>query len=91
MCSFNRMGPQFTQYSTRSGEGNVSWAFDRFKGRRRVACISDLSPCDFFVWGYLKKKVFQGRPSSLEKLNERIWQGIDAIPPQLTWRVMVSF
>ncbi|GJQ65258.1 hypothetical protein Trydic_g7385 [Trypoxylus dichotomus] len=30
----------------------------------------DLSPCDFSLWGYLKEKVFQCRPSSLEQLKE---------------------
>jgi len=32
----------------------------------------DLSPCDFFLWGYLKEKVFKIRPRSLEDLKERI-------------------
>jgi hypothetical protein len=32
----------------------------------------DLSPCDFFLWEYLKEKVFKHRPRSLEDLKERI-------------------
>jgi len=48
----------------------------------------DLSPCDFFLWGYLKEKVFKHRPRSLEDLKERIRQEIDAIPPEITRRVM---
>jgi len=48
----------------------------------------DLSPCDIFLWGYLKEKVFKHRPRSLEDLKERIQQEIDPIPPDLTWRVM---
>jgi len=32
----------------------------------------DLSPCDVFLWGYLKEKVFKHRPRSLEDLKERI-------------------
>ena len=51
----------------------------------------DLSPCDVFLWGYLKEKVFKHRPRSLEGLKERIQQEIDSIPPELTWRVMKSF
>ena len=51
----------------------------------------DLSPCDFFLWGYLKEKVFKHRPRSLEDLKERIQQEIDSIPPELTRRVMKNF
>jgi len=51
----------------------------------------DLSPCDVFLWGYLKEKVFKHRPQSLEDLKERSQQEIDSIPPELTWRVMKSF
>ena len=33
----------------------------------------DLSPCDFFLWGYVKGLVFVlPLPASIEKLKERI-------------------
>jgi len=51
----------------------------------------DLSPCDVFLWGYLKEKVFKHRPRSLEDLKERIQQEIDSIPTELTRRVMKNF
>ena len=51
----------------------------------------DLSPCDVFLWGYLKEKVFKHRPRSLEDLKERVQQEIDPIPPELTRRVMKNF
>ena len=51
----------------------------------------DLSPCDVFLWQYLKEKVFRHRPRSLEDLKERIQQEIDSIPPELTRRVMKNF
>ena len=51
----------------------------------------DLSPCDVFLWGYLKEKIFKHRPRSLEDLKERIQQEIDSIPPELTRRVMKNF
>jgi len=51
----------------------------------------DLSPCDVFLWGYLKEKVFKHRPRSLEDLKERIQQEIDSIPPELTRKVMKNF
>jgi hypothetical protein len=61
--------------------GDVEW----------LAWSPDLSPCDFFLWGYLKEKVFKHRPRSLEDLKERIQQEIDAIPPGITRRVMMNF
>ena len=51
----------------------------------------DLSPCDVFLWGYLKEKVFKHRPRSVEDLKETIQQEIGSIPPELTRRVMKSF
>jgi len=59
--------------------GDVGWP----------AWSPDLSPCDFFLWGYLKKKVFKHRPRSLEDLKERIRHS--AIPPEITRRVMKNF
>ena len=51
----------------------------------------DLSPCDFFLWRYLKEKVFKHCPRSLEDLKERIQQEIDSISPELTRSVMKNF
>jgi len=28
-------------------------------------CSPDLNPCDYFLWGYLKDKVFSGAPRTL--------------------------
>jgi len=50
----------------------------------------DLSPCDVFLWGYLKEKVLKHRPRSLEDLKEMIQQE-NSIPPELTRRVMKNF
>ena len=55
------------------------------------ARLPDLSPCDVFLWGYPKEKVFKYRPRSLEDLKERIQQEIDFILPELTRRVMKNF
>ena len=30
----------------------------------------DLSPCDFFLWGYLKSVVYNPLPKSIEELKE---------------------
>ena len=35
-------------------------------------CCPDLNPCDYFLWGYLKDKVFSSAPRTLPELKERI-------------------
>jgi len=35
-------------------------------------CSPDLNPCDYFLWGYLKDKVFSSAPRNLPELKERI-------------------
>ena len=54
-------------------------------------CARPKRPCDFFLWGYLKEKVFKHRPRSLEDAKERIQREIDSIPPELTPRVTKNF
>ena len=51
----------------------------------------DLAPCDFFLWGYLKANVYKHRPKTIEQLKSAICQEIDAIPPEMTGRVMCNF
>jgi hypothetical protein len=42
----------------------------------------DLTPLDFFVWGYLKHKVFQHKIDNLEHLMEIIIRECKNITPQ---------
>ena len=51
----------------------------------------DLSPCDFFLWGYLKSKVYINHPQSIEQLKEAIRQEITAIPHEMTRQVIDYF
>ena len=48
----------------------------------------DLSPCDFFLWGYLKARVYVNRPQSLENLKDNIREEIANIPSDMLVRVM---
>jgi hypothetical protein len=52
--------------------GDVAWP----------AHSSDLAPCDFFLWGYLKSKVYTHRPENLQALKDAIRREIAAIPLQ---------
>ena len=51
----------------------------------------DLNPCDFFLWGYLKSKVYTHRPRSIEQLKDAICQEIAAIPHEMTRQVIDNF
>ena len=52
----------------------------------------DLTPCDFFfLWGYLKAKVYARRPGTIEQLKEAMRQEAAAIPPAMTRKAMDNF
>jgi hypothetical protein len=51
----------------------------------------DLSACDFFLWGYLKSKIFATHISDLQKLKSRIQEEIKAIPHRMLASVMDNF
>ena len=51
----------------------------------------DLNPCDFFLWGYHKPKVYSNRPQSIGQLKDAIRQEITAIPHEMTRRVIDNF
>ena len=51
----------------------------------------DLSPPDFFLWGYLKDRVYKNRPRSIADLKNEIRREIGAITPQMRRNVMQSF
>ena len=40
----------------------------------------DLTPCDFFLWGYLKAEVYKRRPQTLKALKDAIHEEVAAIP-----------
>lgn len=59
----------------------------RWIGRRGViewpARSPDLTPLDFYLWGYLKTKVYVIKPRNIEELETRIRQEIRLIPPRV--------
>ena len=61
--------------------GDISWSI----------CSPDLNPCKFFLWGYLKSKVYINRPRSIEQLKDAICQEITAIAHEMTHQVIDNF
>ena len=40
---------------------------------------ADLNPCDYFLWGYLKSKVYKPLPKSLDELKANIPREVQKI------------
>jgi len=51
----------------------------------------DLSPLDFFLWGYTKDKVFRTNPKTLDELRNAIVGIIESIPDDMFENVIASF
>jgi hypothetical protein len=50
--------------------------------------VTDLNPCDYFLWGYMKYKVFvPSQPVSVPDLKNRITAAVGTITPDLLIRV----
>lgn len=51
----------------------------------------DLSPMDYFLWGYLKSKVYISNPGSIEELKENIRKEMQDIAPTIFRAVIENF
>ena len=47
--------------------------------------------CDFFLWSYLKPRVYEGKPRTLEELKGAIRKQIRIINQELLERVEANF
>ena len=50
----------------------------------------DLTPCDFFLWGFLKSRVYVNRPRTLQDLKTNIQEEIANIGPAMLAGVMTN-
>lgn len=51
----------------------------------------DLSPLDFYLWGYLKGRVYNNNPKTLTELKSNIRQEISGIGKVVLSRVIENF
>ena len=51
----------------------------------------DLTPCDFFLWGYLKSVVYKEKPTDLAHLRQKIEQTCRETPQEMIDRSLVEF
>lgn len=65
---------------------------NRWIGRRGFiewpARSPDLTPLDFYLWGYLKSKVYFNKPENIDELKNRIIAEIQQIQPQTLTEVL---
>ncbi|KFM71512.1 hypothetical protein X975_09484, partial [Stegodyphus mimosarum] len=50
----------------------------------------DLTPCDFWLWGYLKSKVYQGVDQDLATLKDNISRTVREIPADMLLSAVVN-
>jgi len=48
----------------------------------------DLTPLDYFLWGYVKSRVYGNKPKTIDELEANIRTIIAAIPPDMLHRVI---
>jgi len=53
-----------------------------------LARSPDLSTCAYFLWGFLKSRVFISKSRTIVELKQSIKEEIVAIPEQMTRQVM---
>jgi hypothetical protein len=51
----------------------------------------DFTPCDFFLWRYLKAEIYKHWPQTLKALKDAIRDEVATTPPEMTNIVMENF
>ena len=62
-----------------------------FPGRRISRFSSDIAVTDYFLWGYVKSKVYETRPVNIDYLKRRILECIQRISKEMLKRVITAF
>ena len=50
----------------------------------------DINPCDLFLWGFLKEKVFQRRPENVAQIRAHILKLCHALSEDLCRKVVTK-
>lgn len=51
----------------------------------------DLTPLDYFLWGYLKDRVYRTKPQNIAELQQRIRDEMNSIQPEMIKRATSTF
>jgi len=63
----------------------------RFKPANWPPRSCDITPLDFFLWGYVKSKVYMNKPATIEELKANITRVIRQIPLKMLERVIENW
>ena len=63
---------------------------EKFTGYR-IELPLYLDPCDFFLWGYIKGRIYRNPPDSLEDPESIIRSEINALNSNTVHRIMTEF
>ena len=74
----NRLDEAFSEWIGR--RGSIEWP----------PRSTDMTVADFFLWGYLKDKVYARHPTSLEELKKFIREEFHTIPQEMLARACAS-
>ena len=58
---------------------------------RWPARFPDLTPCDFFLWGFIKFKVYGTSPNGIPQLKERITAAFGKVTVQMRQKTMQQY
>lgn len=67
----------------------TSWPCHFTQWRDQKSC--DLTPCDCFLWGFVKSRVYANKPTIISQPKEEIRRAIAGIKPQLYENVIENF
>ena len=48
-------------------------------------------PLDFYLWGHVKLKVFESKPSNIQNLKQKVVEVIMSISPDVLQRIIKNF
>jgi hypothetical protein len=48
----------------------------------------DLTPCDFWLWGVVKKRVYNRKIRDISDLKDRVWTVVSSVPRGLCVRAL---
>jgi len=80
-----------SEWPARSPDLNDMFPARVLSRRGRPARSPDLNACDFFLWGYLKGKVYEKKPRTMVYLKQNIRDEVAAISPTMLQQVMQNF
>lgn len=59
--------------------------------REYLRVLPDLSPCDYFLWSYVKSEVFKHWSTTIDEQKAAICKTINEIPGEMTQSAMKNF